>query len=432
MPYRRHLYLLLPIASMLSALSLDETVMRGLENSHRLASAHLQVVLADENTKEKAAKHFGAIEAVANYAHYNTPRTLYPLTPAAMASGAAKIATTQDLFSAGLRYHAALFSGFAMQDDADIAGIREKIASLQYGLEREALIYAIRSAYVDALAARAGTAAWQAYTGALQALYKSTEKEVSLGKKAPVELLKVDAERLKSETISEEFNTQTRSLTSLLTVLTGGSGPVEPLEEIDEFPLTAAFDVAEHSSKVSIADLEVERAAKDEHKSHADSLPQIGIEGYYGYSYGPNDATNPNSGTWEHQELWSAGLNVQWTLSDFGASSARRQQSRILKMKQEQAEAETLLQTGHERHDAARRFETAQRRYRLTEKEYALAQKTEEIETIRYREGEIGMNDFLQQKAKSQLARSEMIASRYAMLKAYYTLEYLYEQGDPQ
>ncbi|WP_345984811.1 TolC family protein [Sulfurimonas sp. HSL-1656] len=432
MLFKKLFYLLLPISSLLYAMSMEETVALGLTHNQQLQSADLQISLADEQKRESASRHFGKIEAVANYSHYNTPRTLFPLTPAAIATGASKIATTQDLFSAGIHYQASLFSGYELQDTEAVAELQRKIASLKYRLAREELIFTIRSAYIDALGAQANAKAWEHYSEAMGTLYSATKRMVSLGKKAEVELLKVDAERLGSETNAELFAAQRESMVGLLTVLTGGTRPLIPLEDIPIVPSLQSLRDAASSSRIQINNLLIDQTEKNEHKSHASSLPQAGIEGYYGYSFGPNDPTNPYSGNWEHQELWNIGLNLQWNILDFGTSSAKQQQARILKIQQKHSKAHTVLQVEQDRREGTISFNTAKRRYELAKKEYALAQKTEEIETLRYQEGEISMNDFLLQKAKTQMILSEMISSRYALLKAYYILEYLYEQGDTQ
>ena len=99
------------------------------------------------------------------------------------------------------------------------------------------------------------------------------------------------------------------------------------------------------SSRLAVAELGVETAEKNVHKSNASVLPQVGMEAYYGYSYGPNDGANPRSGDWEHQELWDVGLSLQWKLFDFGKRSAGTQQARIVRLQQESRLEQARLQS---------------------------------------------------------------------------------------
>ena len=84
----------------LQALTLDEAVRTALNNSMDIKKISMDIDLAKENIKEKKSSHFGRIDFGASYTHYNLPRTLTPLTPASMASGAAEIPTTNDMMIA--------------------------------------------------------------------------------------------------------------------------------------------------------------------------------------------------------------------------------------------------------------------------------------------------------------------------------------------
>ena len=47
--------------------------------------------------------------------------------------------------------------------------------------------------------------------------------------------------------------------------------------------------------------------------------PQIVLNAAYGQNFGPNDGRHQNSGDWENQEVWQAGLNLKWNIFDFGS-----------------------------------------------------------------------------------------------------------------
>jgi outer membrane protein TolC len=68
--------------------------------------------------------------------HYNSPRTLGPLTPSVMMSRT-PITTTKTIYSVGLMYSVALFTGFAQTRQVEIDEIDKNISEVKLKLTKE-------------------------------------------------------------------------------------------------------------------------------------------------------------------------------------------------------------------------------------------------------------------------------------------------------
>ena len=96
----------------LSASSLDELVDMALNNNTAIKQVKLNVELSQKRRDANSKARFGEVDILASYNHYNTPRTLIPLTLAVIQSGQ-HVTTTKDLFSIGASYNVA-FNSFSL------------------------------------------------------------------------------------------------------------------------------------------------------------------------------------------------------------------------------------------------------------------------------------------------------------------------------
>ena len=146
--------------------------------------------MAQTKREESRVQQYGSLDLIGDYTHYNTPRTLMPLTPALISSGN-PVATTQDLFSTGITYNVPLFTGFAQTRQIEIDDIAKQMSTAKASLTKEQLIYNIRSLYLSVLAQEEIVMAQRSYTHALKKLTKQIAYEVKIGKKAKIDLFKV-------------------------------------------------------------------------------------------------------------------------------------------------------------------------------------------------------------------------------------------------
>jgi outer membrane protein TolC len=174
------------------AVSLNSLIDQAMEHSTVIKKSKAQMELSRMKRQESRADQFGSIDLVGGYTHYNLPRTLAPLTQEVIATGAGGEPTTKDLYSAGVTYTVPLFTGFAQTRQVEMDGIAEAMAQSKLSLTREQLAYNVASLYLSILALEDMKVAQQKHVEALRRLKNTIASEVSLGKKARIDLLKAE------------------------------------------------------------------------------------------------------------------------------------------------------------------------------------------------------------------------------------------------
>jgi outer membrane protein TolC len=418
------------------AVTLAECVAMALDNNPDIQLQQLNVQLADQDISERQAANFGSLSVVASYNHYNLPRTLAPLTPATIADDPASVSTTRDLFLTGVVYELPLFTGFAQTRSVEISNLQKEMAASRLSLSREQLIYNVKSIYVNILSLQAREKAQHEYVKALQRLQANIDREFKLGKKARIDQLKAGADvkngAAEEARIASDRAILQATLASLLNV--------DQLTDFKDIPLSAeAMTLAkdtfsgqtEQLQRIKTARLEVAKNTKLAEKEQSALYPQLVFNTSYGQNFGPNDDTNKYSGDWDNQEVWQAGLNLQWKIFDFGSSKAKIQKARTQARQSRYALTKTELELKRALQEAVTKINTAVSDYESAREEHAMTRETEAIEQVRYDQGAADINDLLYAKARNQLALSRLIAAGYSYTNARFYLDYLLEQGDP-
>ena len=428
--------LILLISYPLFATSLQELVRIGLKESTVIKKSQTEIDFAVEKRKESQADRLGSIDLVANYTHFNLPRTLAPLTPITMRDpiAAANISTTQDLFGTGLAYSVPLFTGFAQTRQIEMDSIATQLAQSKSSLTKEQLVYNISSLYLSALALKEMYYAQEKYVGALRKLEQQISDEVRFGKKAQIDLLKAQSDLQGNlsylEVVKANIVITKASLASLVGINTVGIlERVKVSVKKPNFNTNRLLADASGLDRVIISDLNLKKAGKGIEKSQSGKLPQVSLSSYYGYNYGPNDDSNPRSGVWENQNTWQVGLNAKWTLFDFGKNNAATQKAKISRMQAELEKQQTMLDLKKSLIEAKEKLKQEYANYQGSSKQLQLAKESEKIENVRYLNGVSTINDLLYAKSQSHLARAKLIENKYNYQKGRYYLDYLLERG---
>jgi len=177
--------------------------------------------------------------------------------------------------------------------------------------------------------------------------------------------------------------------------------------------------------RFKLQDLKIEKGSKFISKVEASKKPQVALNAYAGYNY-DLDQIDP----FENEQLWQVAVNVKWNLFDFGANSAKAQQAKIAKLQaivNKEATTEGFKKLFAK---AQGEIEKAYANYQTNQSQYNLLEESEKIEEARYQAGVATINDLLLAKAKTQLAKSKMIQSRYDYQNGIYYLDYLLERGE--
>jgi outer membrane protein TolC len=425
---------LIAMAPAVQGMTLDQCVLLALKNNPDMQKQQLAVQLADQDVFEQKSANFGSLNLIGSYNHYNLPRTLAPMTPATMAGDPTTVSTTQDLFLTGIVYELPLFTGFAQTRNVEISGLQREMASARLKLSREQLVYNVKSIYVNILSLQARDRAQGEYVKALQRLESDIEREFKLGKKARIDQLKAGADVTNAiaeqDRIQADIHILQGSLASLLNV-----DRVQELEDIVLTPEPVNRDGfsgrLDSLQRLQAARLEVEKNGKLAQKARSSLYPQLILNTSYGQNFGPNDDSNTYSGDWENEEVWQAGINMQWKIFDFGSSKAKIRKAKIQERQSRYELTRTELELKRALEEAVTRINTAVTDYASASQEYTMTSETETIEQVRYDQGAADINDLLYAKARNQLALSRLIAAGYSYAAARFQLDYLLEQGEP-
>ncbi len=417
------------------SMTLDEAVDIALRNNPDLQKQVSNQQLADEDVTDLTSQNYGRLGIVSSYTHFNLPRTLVPMTPAAMASGPEDIATTENPFNAALVYEVELFNGFAQTRSIEASRLQHEMATAALKLSREQLIYNVRSLYINILALQAQKRAQDDYVSALQRLSSDVSFKFKQGQLAKIDVLKAEADLRSGEGQRDQIEANIAILKGTLASLLGG-GSIDALEEVDiSLPLPGAVH---HDFSGQIDTLQrlknarraVEKNRKLVDKASAIHYPRVVLSSSYGLNFGPNDSSNMHDGDWEDETVWQAGINLQWNIFDFGSSSSKIKKARIAERQSRYEETKVELELKRSLDEAVTKINSAISDYRTRRSEAALTREAEKIEQVRFDQGAADINDLLYTKARNLLAESRFIGAAYNYKTACFYLDYLLEKGD--
>jgi len=411
----------------LVATTLPELIESGLQHNALIKKTELQIELMKAKKAESQSKRLGEVDVVGSYTHYNVPRTLAPIVPSALSPGSS-VNTTEDLWTTGLQYSVPLFTGGALEQQIKIDALATQMGQSQQKLSREELIYNIRSLYLSALSLQELIIAQEAYVDALRVLREKIAYGVQVGKHAQIDLLKANNNLTQAMGSVTKSQSSLRMLKQTLATVTHYD-EIGSLERLEVEPMTVATHVGDQNldelERFKLQALEIQKGEKMVQKVKASSKPQVALNAYAGYNY-DLDQIDP----FEQEQLWQVALNAKWNLFDFGGTSARVQQAKIMKLQaitQKEATTEGFKKLFAK---AKNQIETGVADYETTQSQYGLLQESEKIEQARYDAGVATLNDLLLAKSKTALAASQMIQSRYAYQNGVFYLDYLLERGE--
>ncbi len=424
------LYLLLVSISLVGD-TLNELVDYAMANAPVVKQTQAEITRAALQHQQSKAAQYGTLELVADYTHYNTERTLAPLSPNAIGSGT-PITTTKDLVSAGVRYGVPLFTGFSQTRRIEIAALGNELEHAKGHLSREQIVYNIRALYLSILSLQELYFAQQHYSQALEQLKKQIAYEVELGKKASLDLLKVRADLYASQTQEARFQADMDIAKATLSAMVGKE--VNGLEalEIDvsppDYDIDRLYATSARLSKVALEQIKVRQAEKKEAQTRSSQFPQLSFNAYYGKNYGEEIQRSQ----WEHETLWQAGIHAQYTLWDFGLKSMQTQAAAVATLKASLHKEQTLLDLKKLVAHAVAKVNRSYTVYLGMQAQMQLTQESERIERVRYENGVATLNDLLLAKGKYHIAKAKVIESKYSYQRDIYYIDYVMEQGAPQ
>ncbi len=408
--------------------SLGELVNYALKNSTVVKKSVISEQLAKLKRKESRVSQYGEINLAGDITHYNSARTLAPLTPTSMASGL-PITTTKTIYTAGISYSVPLFTGYAQTRQIEIDDIAKNMAKIKLKLTKEQLTYNIRSLYISILSQKELLFAQKNYIDSLQRLTKQIDNEVRLGKKAKIDLFKAKADLQASKTAWEMTKSNIEIMRASLSSVVGKE--VGKLDGVyidlkkPNYKMDELYSKISNLSRVAIDDMSIKKASKMVDKSKSAKYPQISFNSYAGKNYGEDRGVNG----WDDETMIQVGLSLRYSIYDFGKRDIATQKAELSKIEAKLAKEQSLLDIKKMLIEAVQKINQSYSEYLGNSKQFELSKKSESIESVRYENGVSTLNDLLLAKSKTELASAKVIQSRYNYKKSIYYLDYLLERG---
>ena len=410
----------------LMAMSLDESVDAALQNSSKLSEIKFNKEIKKLNKEEKSALKYGELSIVGSFDHYNLPRTLAPIAPPI----APNTPTTQDLFSVGLNYSVALFTGFAQTRSIEIEQLQVDSALIVENLTKEQIIYNVKNLYLSILSLGEQLKSQQDYYKAQNAFLDVIKDEVMLGKKAYIDELKAknDLETIKAkiQTIVTNINILKASLKYFT------NQEVQELEDVEISVAKVEFDTKDINSldRLKVLDLSVKAIDKKVAIKESSYYPQVSFNGYFGENFGFNDSDNVNSGDFNSENIWQVGVKLKYNLYDFGSRSSSVESAKVEKLQNMMKKEDTKREIIKDIETSVSKLNEAISNFESAKSQFGLLKESAEIEQVRYESGSATINDLLFINAQKELAKAKMIDSKYGYQKAIYYIEYILEKGN--
>ena len=222
------------------------------------------------------------------------------------------------------------------------------------------------------------------YKKALNILKENITKEVSLGKRARLEELKVDASLQDITTQINSLESNINILKSSLAVLINQEEDFELAEinEINEGKIenkilekSSYFDKIENLSSYKLLELDLKKAKNEYEKSKSSYYPKITANTQYVKVYS-NDG--------DDDKIWQAGLALSWNIFDFGKTSSLVQKAKIAQTQASLELEKRKLELKQKITEAISKIEQNSDLFLGAKKEFMFTSESEKIEKIRY------------------------------------------------
>jgi outer membrane protein TolC len=402
------LYLLtLPLFS----LTLNEAISKLKANSHEIQLSNKNIEQATLQVKQKQHSNFGEFDFVSSYSKYNEKRTLAPITPPITGN----ITTSDTLTSLGVTYKINIFNGFKTINEIDISKLSRNISQEKQKLTQNEQIYFVQSLYLDILSLESILISQNKYHEALRSLKKTIEFEVEYGKKSKLDILKIDTDIQKNNESITQIQTRVGILKSTLSIMIYGDiKNIDHLEDANNIKSNNEYDL-ENLPTIKIAKGLQRKANKSLDNSKSSYYPSVNFQTTYSNVYGAGD----------EETISSASLNLNWKIFDFGVREKSIQIAKIEQLKSSIEYEKIKLSLKNKIFEANKNILQNEKLLISAESQINLSNKIEEIEKLKYEEGQNSINDYLIAVSNQMISNAKFIESKYKLLKSKFYLNFL-------
>ena len=166
---------------------------------------------------------------------------------------------------------------------------------------------------------------------------------------------------------------------------------------------------------VKIANANIKKAKQKYINTKSIYYPKINLNTSYSDTYAKN----------EDETIVTASVNLNWNFYDFGVSNELIQQAKITQIQSQLDFHKTKQEMQNKINEAKNLIIQNEKLLDSTIAQFELTKKSQDIEKLRFEEGQITIDDYLLAISSSEKVNAKKIASLYTLLKSKYYLEYL-------
>ncbi len=393
------------------ALTLDKALKDLEKNNLDIKISKNESEISSLSKEQKKDTQFGKFNLNSSITKYNDKRTLAPLAPPISSD----VVTSDKLTTLGISYKVTLFNGFGLSNDIDIAKLNSFISKEKEKLTFLQMQYNTQVLFSDILSLQNIENSYEKYQEVLKSLEKIIEKEFEYGKKAKVDVFKIQSDIKKNEAKIIEVKTKINILKNSLSFLIYGENKkLGKLESISFANEDNKYNL-EKLPQIKVAKTNLEKSNKDYNKALSLYYPTVNFEAAYSDTYGEG----------EKESVSNIALQLNWNIFDFNVREKNLQKAKIEKIK---STLEYKKLTNEYENKILESKELIKQNISLSnsaKSQFKLAQKTTQIEKIRYEEDQISINDYLLAFSNEQLLQANQIQANNNLLKSRFYYQYL-------
>jgi len=410
------LLLVLPAGGMAAdshPLSLHEAITIALRDSPFLQARSSAVKGALEGEKASKGALFPRLDAYTGYQRTSDPMVVVPIK----GFNAAPPTFSRDHYQAGLRFTLPLYEGGRRWIQITASKLIKSITSHELSGSKQEIIANVTNTFKQILSLKELEQAQQKVLKALQKVHKDTGEKLELGRAAPVDLLKMDTQvATEKHDLIHTRQATIRSRQALAALLGINPAKLPTIEGklssiAPQLPVVSETSLEDLSSKrpdIQKALQEVKLAATKVKLQKGYHLPDIGLTSDYGQRAG--------SGLNDHEEVWTAGIEVNFNVFNGGITSAHIRQALVsLEAAQENLRQQKLTAMT-EIQQARSLIREADSKISMATKAIRSAKESYRIEKLKYQTGAGTITDSL-------LAQAAWFQAEALKAEAVYDLE---------
>ena len=130
-------------------------------------------------------------------------------------------------------------------------------------------------------------------------------------------------------------------------------------------------------------------------------------------------------GAGDDEIVSSAILSLNWKIFDFGVREKSVQIAKIETLKSSLEYEKTKLIYENKIYEATKHIKENEKLLLSSKSQIALASKIEEVEQLKYKEGQSSINDLLIASSNKKTVKAKYIESKYKLVKSKFYLHYL-------